>query len=52
MSSSCEISVELLACNGSNYAPWSAQILDRFRTMSPCAEQVIVASFLPPNGYR
>lgn len=49
MSSFCEINVELLACSGSNYASWSVQVLAKFRAMGPRVEQVVVASFLPPN---
>jgi hypothetical protein len=49
MPSSCEIHVEQLACNGSNYTSWPPQILNRFRTMGLGTEQVVVASILPPN---
>ena len=49
MSTTCEVPFEPLALDGSNYASWSAHVLNVFRTISPLAEQVVVVSILPPH---
>ena len=41
MSTSEEVSLELLLLDGSNYTSWSASVLDVFRTMGPQIEQIV-----------
>lgn len=49
MSTSGEVSLELLLLDGSNYASWSAHVLDVFRTMGPHIEQIVDVSISPPS---
>ncbi|XP_066358180.1 uncharacterized protein [Miscanthus floridulus] len=49
MSTSEEVSLELLLLDSSNYTSWSASVLDVFRTMGPQIEQIIDVSILPPH---
>ncbi|XP_066392259.1 uncharacterized protein [Miscanthus floridulus] len=49
MSTSEEVSLELLLLDGSNYTSWSASVLDVFRTMGPQIEQIVDVSILPPH---
>jgi hypothetical protein len=48
MSITYEVSFEPLRLGGSNYDSWSAHVLNKIRTFGPHAEQVVVASILPP----
>jgi hypothetical protein len=48
MSTTYEVSFEPLTLGGSNYDSWSAHVLNEIRTFGPHAEQVVVASILPP----
>jgi hypothetical protein len=48
MSTTYEVSFEPLRLGGSNYDSWSAHVLNKIRTFGPHAEQVVVASILPP----
>jgi hypothetical protein len=47
MSISEEISLELLLLDGSNYASWSASVLDIFRAMGPHIERIVDVSISP-----
>jgi hypothetical protein len=38
MSTSGELTLELLLCDGSNYASWSASVVNAFRIMGPQIE--------------
>ena len=49
MSTSKEVSLELLLLNGSNYASWSASVLDVFRAMGPHIERIVDVSISPPS---
>ena len=49
MSTSEEVSLELLPLDGSNYTSWSACILDIFRAMGPQIEQIVDVSISPPS---
>jgi len=49
MSTSEEVSLELLLLDGSNYTSWSASVLDVFRTMGPQIEQIVDVSISPPH---
>ncbi|PUZ75302.1 hypothetical protein GQ55_1G148700 [Panicum hallii var. hallii] len=44
-----EVFFEPLVSNGSNYASWSAHVLNAFRTMGPTVERILIASILPPK---
>jgi hypothetical protein len=48
MSTTYEVSFEPLTLVGSNFDSWSAHVLNEIRTFGPHAEQVVVASILPP----
>ena len=49
MSISKEVSLEFLLSDGSNYASWSASMLDVFRAMGPHIEQIVDVSISPPS---
>jgi len=49
MSTSEEVSLELLILDGSNYTSWSACMLDIFRAMGPPIEQIVDVSISPPS---
>ena len=49
MSTSEEVSLELLLLDGSNYTSWSACMLDIFRAMGPQIEQIVDVSISPPS---
>ena len=49
MSTSEEISLELLHLDGSNYASWSASVLDVLRAMGPHIERIVDVSISPPS---
>ena len=49
MSTSEEVSLELLLLDGSNYASWSASVLDVFRAMGPHIERIVDVSISPPS---
>jgi len=49
MSTSEEVSLELLLLDGSNYASWSASVLDVFRAMVPHIERIVDVSISPPS---
>jgi hypothetical protein len=49
MSTSVEVSLELLLSDGSNYASWSASVLNIFRAMGPQIEQIVDVSISPPS---
>ncbi|XP_066396305.1 uncharacterized protein [Miscanthus floridulus] len=49
MSTSEEVSLELLLLDSSNYTSWSASVLDVFRTMGPQIEQIVDVSISPPH---
>ena len=49
MSTSEKVSLELLLSDGSNYASWSASVLDIFRAMGPQIEWIIDVSISPPS---
>jgi hypothetical protein len=49
MSTSEDVSLELLLLDGSNYASWSASVLDVFRAMGPQIEQIVDVSISPPS---
>jgi hypothetical protein len=44
MSTSGEVSLELLLLDGSNYTSWSSSVLDVFRAMGPHIEQIVDVS--------
>jgi hypothetical protein len=44
-----EVFFEPLVNDGSNYASWSAHVLNAFRTMGPNVERILVASILLPK---
>ena len=48
MSTSEEVSLELLLLDGLNYAYWSASVLVVFRDMGPNIEQIVGVSISPP----
>jgi hypothetical protein len=48
MSTSEEVYLELLL-DGSNYASWSASVLDVFRTMGPQIQRIVDVSISPPS---
>jgi hypothetical protein len=43
-----EVSFEPLSLGGSNSDSWSAHVLNEIRTFGQHAEQIVVASILPP----
>jgi hypothetical protein len=49
MSISEEVTLELLLLDGSNYACWSASVLNVFRDMGSQIERIVDVSILPPN---
>jgi hypothetical protein len=49
MSISEEVTLELLLLDGSNYACWSASVLNVFRDMCSQIERIVDVSILPPN---
>ena len=49
MSTSEEVSLELLILDGSNYASWSACVLAVFRDMGPHIERIVDVSISPPS---
>jgi hypothetical protein len=49
MSTSEEVYLELLLLDGSNYASWSASVLDVFRTMGSQIERIVDVSISPPS---
>ncbi|KAG2632410.1 hypothetical protein PVAP13_2NG087100 [Panicum virgatum] len=49
MSTSYEVSIELLVSDASNYAFWSIHVHKHLRKLGPLAERVVVAIILPPN---
>jgi hypothetical protein len=49
MLTSEEVSLELLLLDGSNYASWSASVLDVFRAMGPHIERIVDVSISPPS---
>jgi hypothetical protein len=49
MSTSEEISLELLLLDGSNYASWSASVLTVFKDMGPHIERIVDVSISPPS---
>ena len=49
MSTSEEVSLELLLLDGSNYAFWSTSVLTAFRDMGPHIERIIDVSISPPS---
>jgi hypothetical protein len=49
MSTTYEVSFEPLTLGGLNFDSWSAHVLNGIRTFGPHAEQVVVASILPPR---
>ena len=49
MSTSEEVSLELLLLDGSNYASWSASLLDVFSAMGPHMEQIVDVSISAPS---
>jgi hypothetical protein len=49
MSTSEEVSLELLLLDGSNYASWSASVLNVFKDMGPQIEQIVDVSTSPPS---
>ena len=49
MSTPNEVLLEPLVSDGSNYASWSAHILNVLRTMGQHVERILVASILPPK---
>jgi hypothetical protein len=49
MSTAYEVYFEPLTLGGSNYESWSTHVLNGIRTFGPHAEQVVVASILPPH---
>ena len=48
MSTSEEVTLELLLLNGSNYTSWSTRMLDVFRDMGPQFEWIVDVSMSPP----
>jgi hypothetical protein len=44
-----EVFFEPLVNDGSNYASWSAHVLNAFRTMGPIIERILIVSILPPK---
>ena len=50
MSISHEVSLKLLLLYGSNYASWSASVLDVFRAMGPHIERIVDVSISPPSN--
>jgi hypothetical protein len=48
MSTTYAVCFEPLTLGGSNFDSWSAHVLNGIRTFGPHAEQVVVASILPP----
>ncbi|KAJ1279100.1 hypothetical protein BS78_04G129800 [Paspalum vaginatum] len=49
MSMRCEVTIEPLLPDGSNYASWPTCVLDMFRTMGPQIEWVVDVSISPLN---
>jgi hypothetical protein len=49
MSKTYEVSFDPLTLGGSNYDSWSPHVFNEIRTFGPHAEQIIVASILPPQ---
>jgi hypothetical protein len=49
MSTSEEVSLELLLLDGLNYASWSTSVLDIFRAMGPHIEWIVDVSISPPS---
>jgi hypothetical protein len=52
MSTTYVVSFEPLTLGGSIYDSWSTHVLNEIRTFGPHAEQVVVASILPPDCSR
>ena len=49
MLTSEEVSLELLLLDGSNYASWSASVLNIFWAMGPHIERIVDVSISPPS---
>src|SRR6266542_4930331 len=49
MSTRCEVTLEPLFLDGSNYAHWSSCMLSVFRTMGPQIERIVDVSISPLN---
>jgi hypothetical protein len=49
MSTTCEVSFEPLAFDGSNYSSWHSNVLITLKVLGPTAEGIIVASILPAD---
>ena len=49
MSTSEEVSLELLVLDSSNYASWSSSVLDVLRAMGPHIERIVDVSISPPS---
>ena len=49
MSTTCEVPLEPLALDGSNYTSWSAHILNVLRTMGVYFERIVESSILPDD---
>jgi hypothetical protein len=49
MSTSEEVTLELLLLDGSNYASWSTSVLNVFWTMGPRIEWNVDVSISPPS---
>jgi hypothetical protein len=49
MSTSEEVSLELLLLDGSNYSSWSAGVLTVFKDMGPHIERIVDVSISPPS---
>ena len=49
MSTRCEVTLEPLLLDGSNYASWSTYMLSVFRTMGPQIERIVDVSISPLN---
>ena len=49
MLTSEEVTLELLLLDGSNYASWSASVLNVFRAMGPHIERIVDVSISPPS---
>jgi hypothetical protein len=52
MTSSKEVTLELLLSDGLNYACWSASVLNAFRSVDPHLEQIFNKSILPSKISR
>ena len=49
MSTSEEVTLELVLLDGSNYASWSASVLAIFRDMDPQIERIVDVSISPSD---